>query len=65
MTLSKARRRAYELRQKDAGWGRAVAHLIPFYGLYYAISRRTITPFSTPSALASSSCYLWSQPLSG
>ena len=45
MTLSKARRRAYELRQKDAGWGRAVAHLIPFYGLYYAISRRTITPF--------------------
>ncbi len=45
MTLSKAKRRTYELRQKDTGWGRVIAHLIPFYGLYYAISRRTITPF--------------------
>lgn len=44
MTLSKAKRRAYELRQKDTGWGRVIAHLIPYYGLYYAISRRTITP---------------------
>ncbi len=45
MTLSNTKRRAYELRQKDTGWGRAIAHFIPFYGLYYAISRRTITPF--------------------
>ena len=44
MTLSKAKRRAYELRQKDTGWGRVIAHFIPYYGLYYAISRRTITP---------------------
>tara|TARA_B100000700_G_scaffold328847_1_gene448114 strand:+ start:10262 stop:10591 length:330 start_codon:yes stop_codon:yes gene_type:complete len=32
-------------RQKDTGWGYSVAHLIPFVGIYYAITRRTITPF--------------------
>ena len=31
-------------RQKDTGWGYAFAHLLPFVGLYYAITRRTITP---------------------
>ena len=31
-------------RLQDTGWGRATAHLIPFYGLIYAITRRTITP---------------------
>ena len=31
-------------RQKDTGWGYACAHLLPFVGLYYAITRRTITP---------------------
>ncbi len=30
-------------RQKDTGWGYAYAHLIPFVGLYYSITRRTIT----------------------
>ena len=35
---------SWQLRQQDTGWGRAIAHLIPFYGLYYACQRRTITP---------------------
>jgi len=35
---------AYERRLKDTGWGYAFAHLIPFFGLYYAIDRRTISP---------------------
>ena len=37
---------AYKLRQKDNGWGFAVAHLLPFVGIYYAISRKTITPLA-------------------
>ena len=32
-------------RQKDKGWGYAFAHLLPFVWIYYAITRRTITPF--------------------
>jgi len=32
-------------RQKDTRWGYAFAHLIPFVWIYYAITRRTITPF--------------------
>lgn len=36
---------AYKLRQKDSGWGYAVAHVIPLVWIYYAISRKTITPF--------------------
>ena len=32
-------------RQKDISWGYAFAHLLPFVWLYYAITRRTITPF--------------------
>jgi len=32
-------------RQKDTGWGYACAHLIPLVWIYYAITRRTITPF--------------------
>ena len=35
---------AWQLRQQDTGWGRAIAHLIPGYGLFYACQRRTITP---------------------
>ena len=51
-TLSKNKRRAYQLRQKDTGWGRVAAHLlIPFYPYYYAISRRTITPFLYASVI--------------
>lgn len=37
---------AYKQRQKDNGWGYAVAHLIPLVGIYYAISRKTITPLA-------------------
>ena len=34
----------FEKRQTD-GWGCAVGYVvIPFYGLYYLISRRTLTP---------------------
>lgn len=36
---------AFYLRQKDRGWGYAIAHLFPFVFLYYAFTRRTITPF--------------------
>ena len=32
-------------RQKDTGWGYALAHLLPFVWIYYAITRRTVTPF--------------------
>ena len=35
----------FQNRQKDIGWGYAIAHIVPFVGLYYAITRRTITPF--------------------
>ncbi|MYF35324.1 MAG: hypothetical protein F4226_00565 [Synechococcus sp. SB0678_bin_12] len=46
MTLPEGKRLAYQRRQKDTGWGRAIAHPIigSFYAPYYAISRRTITP---------------------
>tara|TARA_R110002050_G_scaffold1968_1_gene12168 strand:- start:320 stop:679 length:360 start_codon:yes stop_codon:yes gene_type:complete len=35
---------AWQGRQEDYGWGRAFAHLIPFYGIHYAFKRKTITP---------------------
>ena len=31
-------------RDKDNGWGYAWAHLLPIVGLYYACTRRTLTP---------------------
>ena len=34
----------FKNRQKDTGWGYAIAHIIPFVGIYYALTRRTITP---------------------
>ena len=37
--------KAFQLRQQDIGWGFALAHLIPFVGIFYAFSRKTITPF--------------------
>ena len=36
--------KAFKLRQQDTGWGYAFAHLIPFVGIFYAFSRKTITP---------------------
>lgn len=38
--------RALRMRLSDNGWGHAFAHLIPFYGIYYGLSRRTITPLA-------------------
>ena len=35
---------AFEKRQLDTDWGYAFAHLLPIVPLYYAITRRTITP---------------------
>ena len=34
----------FQNRQKDTGWGYAIAHIVIFVGIYYAITRRTITP---------------------
>ena len=31
-------------RDKDTGWGYAWAHLVPIVPIYYAITRRTLTP---------------------
>ena len=35
---------AFKRRQKDKSWGFAIAHLIPFVSIFYAFSRRTLTP---------------------
>ena len=35
---------SWVVRQIDKGWGYAVAHIIPFVWIYYAATRRTITP---------------------
>ena len=42
--LFPTKEQAFKLRQRDTGWGWSFAHLLPFVGLYYAFSRRTITP---------------------
>ena len=34
----------FKNRQKDTGWCKAFCHIIPFYFIYYGITRRTITP---------------------
>ena len=34
-------------RQKDTGWGYAFAHYIPFVGIYYSVTRRTISNFAS------------------
>lgn len=44
MTVSENQKRAYQLRQKDTGWGRVAAHLIPLYQVYYITTRKTFTP---------------------
>lgn len=43
-TLPKGKKKAFENRQLDTGWGWAFGHLLPFGSLIYAIQRRTITP---------------------
>tara|TARA_A100001388_G_C28549851_1_gene394355 strand:- start:170 stop:613 length:444 start_codon:yes stop_codon:yes gene_type:complete len=44
-TKNRSLKKAFQLRQQDIGWGYALAHLIPFVGVFYAFSRKTITPF--------------------
>tara|TARA_B100000242_G_scaffold135980_1_gene96615 strand:- start:94 stop:414 length:321 start_codon:yes stop_codon:yes gene_type:complete len=34
----------FKKRQEDTGWGKAFCHIIPFYFIYYGITRRTLTP---------------------
>ena len=35
----------WQMRQRDTGWGRAIAQAwVPLYWIYYAITRKTITP---------------------
>lgn len=44
--ISEGKRNAFVLRQKDTGWGRCLAQsYVPFYVIYYAVTRRTITPW--------------------
>jgi len=43
--LSREKTKSFQLRQRDQGWGYAFAWLVPFCGLYYCCTRRTITPF--------------------
>ena len=42
--VENGRLKAFHDRQQDSGWGRAWAHLIPCYNIFYAVKRRTITP---------------------
>ena len=59
MPLPEGKRRAFERRQQDTGWGRVFAHIIPFYGIYYAVSRRIITPFVCSFGLSVSFAFLY------
>ena len=38
--------KAFQRRQKDQGWGYAVGQILTPIGLYYAITRRTLTPIA-------------------
>ena len=38
----KTKLEGFQNRQKDIGWGYAIAHIVPLS--YYAVTRRTITP---------------------
>ena len=42
--LDSTKETAFKKRLEDKGWGRAAAHVIPLYGIHYAITRRTNTP---------------------
>ena len=51
--ISEGKRNAFVLRQKDTGWGRSFAQsFVPFYAIYYAVTRRTITPWLWALAFA-------------
>ena len=36
---------ACQVRQRDTGWGYAIAYWFPYAGLWHIITRRTLTPF--------------------
>ena len=36
---------ACHVRQRDTGWGYAIAYWFPYAGLWHIITRRTLTPF--------------------
>lgn len=58
LSPSEGKLRAYNLRQKDTGWGRVIAQsYVPFYALYYAITRRTITPWLFAFGLSLSAAF--------
>ena len=38
--------KAFQRRQKDQGWGYAVGQILTPIGLYYAVTRRTLTPIA-------------------
>jgi len=38
--------KAFQRRQQDQGWGYAVGQILTPIGLYYAITRRTLTPIA-------------------
>lgn len=38
------KRKTFEDRQRDTGWGWAFAHILPIAPIIYAAKRRTITP---------------------
>lgn len=46
LVMDAVKDRAFRMRLRDNGWGHAFAHLIPFYFIYYGVSRRTITPLA-------------------
>ena len=53
------KKEGFRNRQKDTGWGYAIAHLLPFVFIYYALTRRTITPllYAVLGNIAVGFCY--------
>jgi hypothetical protein len=46
LPAAEGKKAAWMLRQNDTGWGRVLCQAwIPYYALYYAFTRRTITPW--------------------
>ncbi len=39
------KKKAFQRRLRDVGWGYAFGHIIPGVGIYYALSRSTYTPY--------------------
>lgn len=38
---------ACKVRQRDTGWGYALAYWFPYSGIWHIITRRTLTPFTS------------------